>query len=291
MTLHQNVLGVDVAGNWIDVFDSATDASTRIETKDIPAFVRQLGDDVIVVFEASGGCERPLMDALEKRGVAFARVNPRQARDFARATGRLAKTDKVDARVLAEMGRTLRPRAAPPPDPARRRLEDLVARRGDIVAMITAETSRLKLAREAFVRRDVARAISALKARLLLLGKEIASAISACEDLARRADIVRSAPGVGPTIGAGLIARLPELGRLDRRAIASLAGLAPHAATQVTGVADAMSGAGGRTCAGCSTWPPSSPAAVTRPSRPCATASKPPASLKRSPSSPAPENS
>lgn len=228
MTLHQNILGVDIAKDWIDVFDLSTKVSTRISTCDLRAFTHGLGD-VFVVFEATGGYEYPLTEALETRGIAYARVNPRQAREFARATGCLAKTDKVDARILAEMGRALEPKPSVPADPARRRLAELVARRSDLVASLVAETQRLTLARDSYVRRDINRMLVHLKARKLAIEKEIATAIQATTELAAQHERLRSAPGIGPTTAAVLMARLPELGRVDRRAIASLAGLAPHA--------------------------------------------------------------
>lgn len=228
MTLQQNVLGVDVAKDWIDVFDLETSRSIRIPTSGIPAFARRLRN-VLVVFEATGGYERPLMEALEARGVSYARVNPRQAREFARAAGYLAKTDKVDARVIATMGRALGLEPDIPLDPARKRLAELVARRDDLVGTITAETQRLAMARDPYVRRDIGRLLSVLKARRLAIEKEIATAIHASDGLAALAARLRTAPGVGPVATAVLLARLPELGQLDRRAIASLAGLAPHA--------------------------------------------------------------
>jgi transposase len=229
MTLHQNVLGVDVAKDWIDVFQAADNRSIRIETRHLKAFARSLPADAFVVLEATGGYERPLMDALEAAEIRHTRVNPRHAREFARATGRLAKTDRVDARVLAEMGRALDLTPAAAPDPARRRLADLTARRKDIADAITAETQRLAMARDAFVRRDIGRMLSVLKARRAAIEKEIAAHVRASEALAADEARLRSAPGVGPTGAAVLLARLPELGQLDRRAIASLAGLAPHA--------------------------------------------------------------
>jgi transposase len=170
-----------------------------------------------------------LTDALEAAGVAYARVNPRQAREFARATGRLAKTDAVDARVLAEMGRSLGLRLTAPLDPPRRRLAELVARREDIVRAAAAEANRLPQVREAFVKRDIRDHLASLKRRRLVLEKEIAAQTRASEALARLDARLRTASGVGPVIAATLIACLPELGDLDRRAIASLSGLAPHA--------------------------------------------------------------
>lgn len=228
MILPQNILGVDIAKDWIDVFDMSTQTTTRIPTSDLPGFADGL-TDVFVVFEATGGYERPLTEALEARGIAYARVNPRQAREFARATGCLAKTDKVDARILARMAQALELKATAPTEPARKRLAELVARRNDLVGMVTAETHRLSLARDAYVQDDLRQGLTSLKARRQAIEKEIARAISACESLVDQARQLCSAPGIGPHISAVLLARLPELGRIDRRAIASLTGLAPHA--------------------------------------------------------------
>jgi transposase len=229
MSLHRNVFGVDIAGGWIDVFDAANSRSVRILNDDVGSFVSSLPRGAFVVFEATGGYERLLMERLVAAGIAHARVNPRQAREFARATGRLAKTDRVDARVLAEMGGSLDLRPSSPVDPERRRLAELVGRRGDIVAAITAEMHRLRQARDPFVRRDIGRMLGVLPGRRASLEKEIASHIRSHQALASQADRLRTAPGIGPAIAAVLVASLPELGQLDRRAIASLAGPAPHA--------------------------------------------------------------
>ena len=231
MILHQNVLGVDVAKDWIDTCDLSTGRIRHIETtpRALKAFAAKLSGDVLVVFEASGGYERPLVKALEAAGRAYARVNPRQAREFARATGRLAKTDKVDARVLAEMGATLELKPAPPADPARRRLAELVARRADLVAMIAAETNRLAQAADPFVRRDIKGLLGVLQRRRQALDKEIGAQTRASDDLASRSRRLQTAPGVGPSLASVLLAFLPELGEIERRPIASLAGLAPHA--------------------------------------------------------------
>lgn len=228
MTLPQNVLGVDIARDWIDVFDLSTGASSRIATSDLRTFVRPLRD-VLVVFEATGGYERPLAEALEMHGISYARVNPRQAREFARATGRLAKTDKVDACVLAHMGRALELKPNVPVDPVRRRLAERVGRRDDLVKTASAETQRLSMARDAYVRQDIADMLDVLKARRVAIEKEIGALIREVSGLAEQQARLTSAPGVGPVVAAILIARLPELGHVDRRAIANLAGLAPHA--------------------------------------------------------------
>jgi transposase len=279
MILHQNVLGVDVAKDWIDICDLAAGQVRRIETtpRALKAFAASLPADALVVFEASGGCERPLMAALEDRSCAYARVNPRHAREFARACGKLAKTDRVDARILAQMGRALELKPTPPADPARRRLADLIARREDLVAAITAETNRLTSARDRFVQRDITSHVALLKRRRLAIENEIASHKrhnATLDALDRR---LRTAPGMGPANASVLAALLPELGSLDRRAIASLSGLAPHARDsghskgrrQVWG---GRSGAAGPRSAAPSIAPPSSPAGATPASGPSASA-------------------
>lgn len=231
MTLPRHVLGVDVARDWIDVCDPALGEVRRIKTTPsaLSAFAAALPAKAFLVLEASGGCERPLLEALEAAGIACARVNPRQAREFARACGRLAKTDKVDARVLAEMGLRLDLRATPAPDPARRRLAELVARREDLVAMIAAEKQRLAGARDAFVRRELKAHVALLERRRIAAAKEIEAHKRAHSELADLDRLLRTAPGIGPVVASILIARLPELGLIDRRAIASLCGVAPLA--------------------------------------------------------------
>lgn len=230
MTLPQDVIGVDIAKDWIDVFFLSTGWAERVPmaTAELRAFAAR-ARGALVVFEASGGYEHPLAEALDAADVTYARVNPRQAREFARATGRLAKTDRVDARVLAEMGRALALRPTPPADPGRARLAGLMGRRDDLGAMLRAEMARLRQARDASVRRDIGSMIALLRRRIGKLEAEIAAVIGADEALSDRSRLLRTMPGVGPLLAASLLARLPELGRLDRRAIASLAGLAPHA--------------------------------------------------------------
>jgi transposase len=230
MTLHRNVVGVDVAKNAIDTFDHASGKHARVAatTRAFAAFARRC-TGALVIFEATGGYELPLMLALEAEGVAYARVNPRHAREFAKATGRLAKTDRVDARMLAHMGATLQPEPTTPVEPERRRLGELVARRDDLVAAEVAEKNRLAQARDSLVRRDIKRALAQLARRKKAIEAAIDRHIGDHDALALARRRLRSAPGIGDTIAAGLLAFLPELGRLDRREIATLAGVAPHA--------------------------------------------------------------
>lgn len=230
MTLPRVVLGVDVAKDWIDVFALPTGRRQRVATtKTALANFAKTAAGAFVVFEASGGYERALAAALGQAGVPFARVNPRQARDFARATGRLAKTDRVDAEILARMGQALDLAPTPPEEPDRARLADLIARRDDLGGMIRAEKNRAATARHPWIARHIARIIRVLERHLAAIEAEIAALLAACERLNAEARRLRSAPGVGPLVSATLVARLPELGRLDHRRIAALAGLAPHA--------------------------------------------------------------
>lgn len=232
MTMTQTYTGVDIAKDWIDTYDSETSAKRHIavQTKSLRDFAKHAGASrSIVVLEASGGYERALIDALEREGALYVRVNPRQAREFARATGMLAKTDQVDARLLAHMGSALALQPAAPRDPACTRLAMLTARREALVETRKQEKQRLCQAHDAFIVKSIKALIEVLSRAIARAEAEIERHIQAHEPLARRAAQLRSVPGIGPATSATLLAKLPELGRVDRRAIANLAGLAPHA--------------------------------------------------------------
>lgn len=230
MTMPQDVIGVDIAKGWIDTFTLSSRKHERIAmTKPALARFARGAAGCLVVCEASGGYDRALVAALAAAGVDCARVNPRQAREFARATGRLAKTDRVDAEVLARMGRALSPAPTPPVDPARARLADLVARRDDLVAGIGREKNRVRTATDAWIAREIAGLLRVLQAHLKAVEGQIAALIEAHAALAEEQRRLTTVPGIGPALSTVLLARLPELGRLDHRRIASLAGLAPHA--------------------------------------------------------------
>lgn len=223
-------LGVDVAKDRIDVFDPATDRHSRIpiSADGLDRFARTaVGCQVI--FEASGGYERPLCEALTRRGVPFTRLNPRQVRYFARATGYLAKTDRVDACVLARMGAALQPAPDAARCPDRQALSDFLARRQDLVAARVQERNRAQQTRDPVLKEQIAAHIAFLGRQIADLERHIAQAIAANPAMADQAARLREVPGIGPFTAALLIARLPELGRRDRRKIAALAGLAPQA--------------------------------------------------------------
>ncbi|HXI86199.1 MAG TPA: IS110 family transposase [Parvularculaceae bacterium] len=226
----ENMIGVDIAKDWIDVFDGCSGERRRIKSapQALKGFARVCAGK-LVVFEASGGYERPLINALEDAQAGFARINPRCAREFARATCRLAKTDRVDAELLARRGAALGLKADPPRDEAADRLAMLIARRDALVEHRKQDKQRLQQAMDAFIAKDIASLIVVFARRIAKIEAEIAAHIANHDHLKRRNEQLRSVPGVGPVVAATLLAKLPELGRINRRAIANLAGLAPPA--------------------------------------------------------------
>lgn len=227
----QTVIGCDLSRAAIDICVLPCGKTERIENtpEALAAWVEKIDGNAIVVFEATSGCDAHLMAALSVREIPFSRVNPRQAREFARATGVLAKTDRVDARVLAEMGQRLSLPLTKSPGPARLRLADLLRRRKQIVAMRKAEKLRRHSAGQDDILRDINEMIGIFNQRVAALDTEIARLIASDPVLSRQAELLSPVPGVGPTVLATLLGELPELGTLCRRRIASLAGLAPHA--------------------------------------------------------------
>jgi transposase len=230
MTLPQCYIGVDVSKNWIDVFVASAQKLIRIANRQssLAEWVAGLGE-VTVIFEATGRYDHELRIRLDELGIPYVRMNPLRARQFARAAGFLAKTDRLDARILCMMGEALRPEPTMPIQPVRQRLYDLQARREDIVVMIIAEQGRLSIAKDPFICRDLKASIRSLTRRRDALQEQIDAHIEANRQLAEQYRQLQSAPGVGPQVACRLMASMPELGRVDRRQIASLAGLAPHA--------------------------------------------------------------
>jgi transposase len=182
----------------------------------------------LVAVEATGGYELELVLALAAARLPFAVANPRQVRDFARGIGRLEKTDKVDAGVLAYFAEVARPAPRTLPSESTQRLQALVVRRRQVSEMITAEENRRATAPRA-VREGIAAHIKWLKAQLASLDKDLRQAVQAEPAWREEAAILESAKGVGPVLCVSLLAGLPELGSLDRRQIAKLVGTAPLA--------------------------------------------------------------
>lgn len=223
-------IGIDISKEHLDVA-TTTKNGWRFDYTDggIQALLATFhtSELELVVLEATGGLEHPLASQLASEGIAVSIVNPRQVRDFARSTGTLAKTDRVDAKVLALFAERIRPEARPLPSEEQRVLAAMVARRRQIASMIHAERSRLGRAAAA-VRPDIEAHIRYLEGRLDEANRAIEEAIKASPIWCADDDLLQSVPGIGRTTSATLIAELPELGRRSPREIAALVGLAPY---------------------------------------------------------------
>jgi transposase len=181
----------------------------------------------LIVLEASGGYEQEALFTLLAAGLPAALVNPRQTHNFAKAMGYLAKTDRIDAAVLARFAATAHPKLAATPTVAQLALVELVGRRRALTEMLTAERNRLRLARTAPARASIEQHIAWLKAQLDGLDKELKAPIARSETWQELDAPIESVPGVGRVAVAVLLPQLPELGRLNRREIAALVGVAP----------------------------------------------------------------
>lgn len=196
----------------------------------IDALVSRLVEErpALVILEATGGLERAAVAALAAAGLAVAVVNPRQARDFARATGRLAKTDRIDAEVLACFAEAVRPAPEPLPDEETHALQGTLARRRQLVGMLTAEKNRLH---SSATTKPVARRIAAhvrwLEKELERTDRDLDATIKGSPALRENEALLRSVPGVGPVLARTLLAELPELGTLTHKRLAALVGVAP----------------------------------------------------------------
>ena len=180
----------------------------------------------LIVLEATGGLEVPLVGALAAAGLPVVVVNPRQVRDFAKATGQLAKTDTLDAAVLAHFAAVVRPRLRPLPDPATQALAALVTRRRQLIGMLTAERNRLGCAPKV-LHKELQTHIRWLERRIASLDTDLDQAIRTSPVWRAQADLLRSVPGVGPVVARTLLAQLPELGTLSPKTLATLVGVAP----------------------------------------------------------------
>ena len=225
------VLGIDVSAARLDVawWPEGRVWQTPNQSAGITALLARLEPmPRLAVVEATGGWERPVVTALTAVGVPVAVVNPRQVRDFARSCGQLAKTDRLDAQVLAEYAARLEPPVRPQPDAAQQELRALLSRRRQLTALIVAEQNHRRLA-PARVQASIDRHLAQLRQERTTLDAEITALIAAQPAWRDRAAQLRSVPGVGPVVAATLVADLPELGLLNRRQLAALVGVAPFA--------------------------------------------------------------
>lgn len=223
-------IGIDVSKAQLDVavLPGAECWREGNEEKGISSLISRLRarSPTLIVLEATGGYENAMGAALSAAGLPVVVVNPRQVRDFAKATGRLAKTDRIDAMILALFAERVRPELRELPTEAAQELESLLARRRQILEMSQAERNRLEHAKGA-VRKDLLEHLRYLEKRLKKVDEEVEERIRESPLWRAKEELLRSVPGVGPVISRTLIAELPELGRLSHKEIAALVGVAP----------------------------------------------------------------
>lgn len=224
-------VGIDVAKGWFDVYDQSADYSERYEYTPvgIRACVQYLVQcsASLVVMESTGGYETALAVALSEAGMPVAVMNPKRIRDFARAMGKLAKTDQIDARVIAEFAATLQPVPQGVWDEQTRSIKALVARRNQLLEMKTAESNRREHSADSVIARSITAVIRTLEKEIAKVEEQLRDQITGTPQLKQKADQLRSVPGIGETTALMLIAEVPELGQLNRRQIAALIGVAP----------------------------------------------------------------
>lgn len=225
-------LGIDVAKDELVV--AVVPAGTTWTLANTPAgqatLVTQLGAlaPALIVLEATGGYETAAVAQLGAAGLPVVVVNPQQVRAFAKATGRLAKTDRVDATVLALFAERVRPAVRALPDETTQDLEAVLLRRRQLIDMLTAERNRLGLARKP-IRKSLKAHIAYLERELRMADADLGTRVAASPLWRAKDDLLQSVPGIGPVVAHTLLAELPELGTLTRRQIAALVGVAPVA--------------------------------------------------------------
>lgn len=224
-------IGIDVAKDRLDVHVRPVGESFVVarDGEGIEELARRLSavTPTLVVLEATGGFETVVAAGLAAAGLPVAVINPRQIRDFARATARLAKTDTLDAAVIAHFAEAVNPPVRLLADPQQRLLGELMARRRQLIEMMVAEGNRRRLLTARRALKSVDRVLAVLKAQLEEIDHDIDIAVRGTPAWREAEDLLISVPGIGHKIARTLIAEMPELGRLDRRQIAALTGVAP----------------------------------------------------------------
>ena len=224
-------VGIDVSKAWLDVNVGAAGEEWRVrnDAAGVAEVVERVGEvqPERIIVEATGGLERAVAVGLAAAGQPVVVENPRQVRDFARATGRLAKTDKIDAGMLARYGAALQPEVRQLPDEQTRELRGLVVRRRQVVKMLTEERNHLAQATP-WVRTQAKRLMGVLQRQLAAVDRELVRMIQERREWRTRYKLLCSVPGIGPVTASLLVAALTELGKLNRKQIAALVGVAPH---------------------------------------------------------------
>jgi transposase len=226
----QTFVGIDVSKDRLDVATTPEPSSGSVpnDEKGIDDLVRRLLSlrPTCIVLEATGGLEMPAVIALAAAGLPVVAVNPRQTRDFAKAAGLLAKTDRIDANVLARFAEAMKPEIRPVPDAAAQELRGLTARRRQLIDMLTAEKNRRHTTTKRLLK-DLDKHIAWIEKSIERIDDDLEKTIRNNPVWREKDEILQSTTGIGPTTSAALIAQLPELGRLDRWEIAKLVGVAP----------------------------------------------------------------
>lgn len=229
--MSESFVGVDVSRDHLDLHERPGDRHQRYanDAAGIEAVaVRMLElKPALIVAEATGGLEVPLIVALVDRQLPIVQINPRQARDFAKATGRLAKTDIIDAAALAHFAEAVRPPVREFPSEEMRELRELLDRRQQLIGIRVMEQNRLASTAVKSVRRDIDAHIRFLNKKIAAVEKDMNKRIAESESMRRKDEVLQSVPGIGDQVSRTLIIRLPELGTMERRQITSLVGLAP----------------------------------------------------------------
>lgn len=224
-------VGIDVSKKHLDVSVRPSGEAFRVSNDEsgFVELVTKLGAirPTLIVLEATGGYEAPVAAAIAVSGMPLAVVNPRQARDFAKATGKLAKTDAIDAAVLAHFAEVVRPESRPLDDEQTQELSATIARRRQLVDMLTAERNRVHATRSATLQKGILEHVKWLRHQLKDIDHDLDTKLRETPIWREKDDLLQSVPGVGPVLSRTLLADLPELGTLDRGKIAALVGVAP----------------------------------------------------------------
>jgi transposase len=224
-------IGIDVSKQLLEVAAHQSDYQFRCANK-ASAFGELIAELIalrpaLIVLEATGGLEIPVTAALHAAGLPVVVINPRQVRDFAKALGQLAKTDRLDARVLAHFAAAIKPPLRPIKSKDELELDALVGRRGQLVEMLTAEKNRRGSAATDTVRKEIKEHIDWLQDRIAELDEQLQALLKSSSRWQVNDDLLQSVPGIGPVVSFSMIADLPELGTLNRQQISKLVGVAP----------------------------------------------------------------
>lgn len=222
-------IGIDVSKDFLDVYCLSTHEAWRIENNQpaLASWVLRLADARLVVLEATAHYHRLAVEVLQEAGIAVVVVNPRRVRDFAKSTGRLAKTDKIDAQTLALFAATLRPEEQPKLPEAVQKLQALNSHRQDLVKLLTAQKNRKRHVQEPFVVQSLQHLIDSLEAELKQVDTQIQDCIQSDAGFQAKAKVLQQVKGVGPVLIALLLGNLNELGKIDEKRVAALVGVAP----------------------------------------------------------------